>query len=52
MLKLTILNNLFLQIHPYEKNDSKTRKITQLCQLNLLSIDYPNKREKCTIGAR
>ena len=32
----------------YEKIDSKTRKITQLCQLNLLSIDYPTKLEKGT----
>ena len=36
---------LFLTCH-YEKNDSKTRKITQFCQLNLLTIDYPTKMEK------
>ncbi len=35
-------------IHHYKKIDSKTRKITQLCQLNLLSIDYATNLEKCT----
>ena len=35
------LNELFHNNHQYEKFDSKTRKIMQLCQLNLLTIDYP-----------
>ena len=37
-------------MHHYEKYDNKTRKITQLCQLNLLTIDYPTKREIHSIG--
>ncbi len=39
-----------MRIYPYEKNDSKTRKITQLCQLNLLIIDYPTNGELSSIG--
>ena len=35
----------------YEKYDTKTRKIMQLCQLNLLTIDYPMHREYTAIGS-
>jgi len=46
-----LLLNLILRkyfFYHYKKIDSKTRKITQLCQLNLLIIDYPTKLEKDT----
>ena len=37
-------------IHHYEKIDNKTGKIPQLCQINLLSIDYRTKLKKLLIG--
>jgi hypothetical protein len=37
-------------VNHYEKNDNKTGKITQLCQINLLSIDYRTNLKKLLIG--